>query len=435
MQSFFEKYLPFVPFFRPTRKDFTSDVDYANARYISVGGFWEAGGSRQYKLKPILCPPPTRINKYKNCEGAAQIPKIGYTLGSGAFNSVRNITDEKVLRFTKGNQRQLERELNGYEIQIELSSSLYESDLRSLKICKVFEYGRLEPINYKSTDKDEDKFGQPYVYGYCVMQKIDKSFYKYIKSKPNEAADFYKPKIRSLLEVLQFMHEIGYGHFDIKSENIGLIGKEERLLLFDFGCSLKLDSELKRLGTRSFMGPELYQPKLYVSSSGILKESKMDARTDIFAVGMIIINDMFKGRYNDGVASYVKLCKSDVEADVVKLMELMKGDGSMISFLGIKKEDLPEDLFEFLSGLTKFDVEKRFSAEKALGSDWLIPASVPLVSKPTLQSTWRRAPPAESGGKRKSRKILKNKRSYKSSKKSSKKSQKKRSNKSQKYTK
>jgi len=281
MQSFFEKYLPFVPFFRPTRKDFTSDVDYANARYISVGGFWEAGGSRQYKLKPILCPPPTRINKYKNCEGAAQIPKIGYTLGSGAFNSVRNITDEKVLRFTKGNQRQLDRELNGYEIQIKLSS--YESDLRSLKICKVFEYGRLEPINYKSTDKDEDKFGQPYVYGYCVMQKIDKSFYKYIKSKPNEAADFYKPKIRSLLEVLQFMHEIGYGHFDIKPENIGLIGKEERLLLFDFGFSLKLNSELINRGTDDFMGPELFQ-----QGSNFATE-----KTDIFAVGMIIINDMF----------------------------------------------------------------------------------------------------------------------------------------------
>jgi len=141
-----------------------------------------------------------------------------------------------------------------------------------------------------------------------------------------------------------------------------------------------------------------------------------------------------KGIYDKRVKGYIQLCK----INGVKLMELMKGDGSMISFLEIKKEDLPEDLFEFLSGLTKFDVEKRFSAKEALTSAWLTNASVPLVSKPPLLwRPWRRA---VSGGKRKSRKILKNKsnknkRSYKSSKKSSKKSKRKRSNKSQKYTK
>jgi serine/threonine protein kinase len=385
-----------------------------------------------------------------NCIGAKQITTTE-ELGKGTSNSVYGIEgidgkddNDKILRISTEN---LDGELNGYEIQIRLSSI---KNAMSAGICKVFEYGKLVQYN-RSGQKLEPQLN----YGYCIMQKIQTTFLEYIDKNKDKGADFYKPKIKSLLKVLEFMHESRYGHFDIKPENIGLIG--DTILLFDFGYSLPLQLGSQTpffAGTNGYMGPELYQ----------YEKSDANGKTDIFAVGMIIINDMFKGRYNAGVEGYIKLCKSrENKSESNELMEPV--NYSMMDFLNIKKEDLPKDLFDFLSGLTCFNIENRFSAEQALTSLWITPASAeapPAAPAPPAPEAPAEAPPAPpappaalaalatavfgpTGGKRKSRKILKNKskknkskknkRSYKSSKKSSKKSKRKRSSKSQKYTK
>jgi len=76
-----------------------------------------------------------------------------------------------------------------------------------------------------------------------------------------------------LLEVIGFVHDRGWVHGDIKSDNVLIVGDEVRLL--DFGLALGRTDTRDLRGTLGFMAPEV------LSGSGV------SPRSDLYAVGVL----------------------------------------------------------------------------------------------------------------------------------------------------
>jgi serine/threonine protein kinase len=87
--------------------------------------------------------------------------------------------------------------------------------------------------------------------------------------------------VRTLMETLLYMHEIGIVHRDLKPENLLLCSENDdtNVKIADFGFAKKI-SELKEketpLGTLSYVAPEILQRKKY------------EAQPDIWSMGVIV---------------------------------------------------------------------------------------------------------------------------------------------------
>ncbi|HYO59210.1 serine/threonine-protein kinase [Archangium sp.] len=103
--------------------------------------------------------------------------------------------------------------------------------------------------------------------------------------------------IRQICSALQAAHRAGVVHRDLKPANVFLVPTDsggvvgERVKLLDFGISKMLDSQTLQtqdavlIGTPQYMAPE----------QALGKNSEVDARTDIFALGCIVY-EMLSGR-------------------------------------------------------------------------------------------------------------------------------------------
>ena len=103
--------------------------------------------------------------------------------------------------------------------------------------------------------------------------------------------------IRQVCSALQAAHRAGVVHRDLKPANVFLVPTDsggvvsERVKLLDFGISKMLDSQTLQtqeavlIGTPQYMAPE----------QALGKNSEVDARTDIFALGCIVY-ELLSGR-------------------------------------------------------------------------------------------------------------------------------------------
>lgn len=85
----------------------------------------------------------------------------------------------------------------------------------------------------------------------------------------------------AVLEALVHAHEKGILHLDVKPENV-LIARDGTVKLVDFGLARALGTEtfglsVQQLGTAYYVAPEVFK-----------KESLVDARADVFSVGVIL---------------------------------------------------------------------------------------------------------------------------------------------------
>ena len=127
--------------------------------------------------------------------------------------------------------------------------------------------------------KGEDAEG-PYYY----MEYVDgRTLHDFIHVEQNPKEEIIQKITHQLLDALKYMHQKQVYHRDLKPDNIMLTYKGDNVKIIDFGLAAadSLVDNLAKAGTPKYAAPELMS-----------KASTADQRSDIYSLGMIII-EMF----------------------------------------------------------------------------------------------------------------------------------------------
>ena len=166
------------------------------------------------------------------------------------------------------------------------------SQLKHPNIIKIYEYGIY------------DKDNVPYI----VMEYISGSPLDSQMKHGNLSIDDKISIIQGVASALGAVHEAGMLHRDVKPANI-LLTEDLQPKLTDFGIARVSDSDLtmtaQALGTPAYMPPEAF---------GV--EHEMDARSDIFSLG-IVCYELFTGRKPFDGISLADIMHSIRETDPV----------------------------------------------------------------------------------------------------------------------
>ena len=123
-------------------------------------------------------------------------------------------------------------------------------------------------------------YGETADYAYLVMEFVDGPS---LKSKFDNNQRFAKTEIckiiGSMLEALQYSHDRGVVHRDVKPANI-MFTKDNSLKITDFGIARLENSDMTQsgmvIGTPAYMSPEQFLGE------------KIDLRTDIYSTGVVL---------------------------------------------------------------------------------------------------------------------------------------------------
>lgn len=171
----------------------------------------------------------------------------------------------KVIRI-RNRQKNTDLVLRSFSVPVPAYDELYKIKNENL------------PIIYDTvTLSDGQIVLEEYIDGITVAQIMETGKYRYMGARKI---------IKSVCSALTIIHNLGITHRDIKPENV-MISKNGRVVLIDFNASNKM-SKAKRdtvvMGTVGYASPE---------QLGI---SRSDARTDIYALG-VMLNVMLTGKH------------------------------------------------------------------------------------------------------------------------------------------
>ena len=134
------------------------------------------------------------------------------------------------------------------------------------------------PETYDAIDLDDGQIVlEEYIDGITVAQVMEGGKYHYWGAKK---------VISCVCHALNILHKRGLVHRDVKPENV-IIGSDGRVVLIDFNASRMVSNACKDtviMGTVGYASPE----QLGIAQS--------DARTDIYAVG-VLLNVMLTGKH------------------------------------------------------------------------------------------------------------------------------------------
>jgi serine/threonine-protein kinase len=164
--------------------------------------------------------------------------------------------------------------------------------------------------------------------------------------------------VRQMGSALQTAHRAGIVHRDLKPANIFLVPTDsggvvgERVKLLDFGISKVIASETVQtqeavlIGTPQYMSPEQAQGR----------NSQIDARTDVFALGCIVF-EMLAGTPPFGGESLVQIIYRIVHEPPASLATLAPGTPAHVlaaveRALAKKPEERYPDVASFIADLT-----------------------------------------------------------------------------------
>ncbi len=125
---------------------------------------------------------------------------------------------------------------------------------------------------------------------YIAMEFIEgRSLNAILRERGAPGLAFAVPLLEPLCQALDYAHEKGAVHRDVKPHNI-LVASDGRVLLTDFGIAQPLDAGTERLTrTGTFMGtPEYISPEQ-------LEAQRVDGKSDLYALG-IVAYEILTGR-------------------------------------------------------------------------------------------------------------------------------------------
>jgi serine/threonine protein kinase len=167
------------------------------------------------------------------------------------------------------------------------------------------------PEIFDAIDLDDGQIVlEEYIDGVTVAQVMEGGKYHFRGAKK---------VLTCVCHALTVLHERGLVHRDVKPENV-MIGSDGRVVLIDFNASRKVSEACKDtviMGTIGYASPE----QLGIAQS--------DARTDIYAVG-VLLNVMLTGKHPTEVFAgghagrVVKKCTSLNPDDRYRSAEMLK---------------------------------------------------------------------------------------------------------------
>ncbi|KAH8806763.1 STE/STE11 protein kinase [Flagelloscypha sp. PMI_526] len=174
--------------------------------------------------------------------------------------------------------------------------------------------------------------------------------------------------VRQILEGLNYLHEQGIIHRDIKGGNI-LVDNKGSIKITDFGVSKKVETATLQPGTKNKGGKNRasLQGSVFWMAPEVVKQTVYTKKADIWSVGCLIV-EMLTGDHPWGKLS--------------QFQALFK-IGS-----GTAKPNIPSDISneaqDFLDKTFELDYTVRPSATELLAHSWLAKKPLPFFRKPGM---------------------------------------------------
>eukprot|EP01060_Flectonema_neradi_P038648 TRINITY_DN8189_c0_g1_i5.p1 TRINITY_DN8189_c0_g1~~TRINITY_DN8189_c0_g1_i5.p1 ORF type:complete len:274 (+),score=25.72 TRINITY_DN8189_c0_g1_i5:41-862(+) len=123
-----------------------------------------------------------------------------------------------------------------------------------------------------------------------VLERKSSDLFDFLQRKGALSERFVKKVIRQLLMGLNYSHEMGIAHRDVKLENVLIDESAESVVLCDFGYSIHFDSltmDNDVVGTSVYRSPEILRNAIRPNSTECRTGFEIPA-SDIFAVGVMM---------------------------------------------------------------------------------------------------------------------------------------------------
>lgn len=165
---------------------------------------------------------------------------------------------------------------------------------------------------------------------------------------------------RQLIDGIEYLHEQGIAHLDLKPENL-LLGANFKLKIADFDLShVKGDAKILSRGTKFYRGPELWK------SNATRGDLKLPFAADIYSAGIILFIMKTGGIYPHS---------EDTTFEGLDLADLMHNKNAEFwkKHAEIQEKDqsfFDKDFKELFNAMTKHNPEDRISIKEIKQSKW-----------------------------------------------------------------
>lgn len=154
-----------------------------------------------------------------------------------------------------------------------------------------------------------------------------------------------------IIDAVEFCHQNGVYHLDLKTENFVFADKEKTILnIIDFGLAKDGNDICK--GPRPFGTPGFFAPELFKD------EEFSCAKCDIFSIGIILLTMVRPRIIHHSQTGFILNTQRNYDKYVENVRE------------SIQSSDLPTELKNLLIHMITIDPKKRYDIEEIKKSEW-----------------------------------------------------------------
>ena len=198
--------------------------------------------------------------------------------------------------------------------------NLNSSEPGSFFIQKYIDFW-IEDIDEKNNKSTANNKNMYIVTDYCIngnLKEYISNIKKYNSIKLNYS--FYWDIIFQMIIPINFLHKLGYIHFDIKPTNY-LVMNNNQLLLNDFCLSIK-EENIGRISTDELEGDSIYiSPELFYKDVGIITH-----KNDIFSLGLSILELLTEIELPKNGSIWQKMRNHEIPKEFLEKIPLIDND-------------------------------------------------------------------------------------------------------------